>query len=127
MSNFWNEYVKASYDLIIESEGRSHVYLADDVEVYIVNLFARNFTRTDIGSIPIAKQILETNDFRKYSPIADECLLINSYPLRRSKWPSESYYKELGVLAYKRANNDAMKENFDSASKVLNEIFKRVF
>ena len=48
MSKYWYEYVKASYDLVIESEGQSEVFLEDEVEVYVVHLFARNFTRTDI-------------------------------------------------------------------------------
>jgi len=123
---YWQEYCKAAYDLVLESEGMSHTFLQHEVEAYIVHLFARNFNRTDIGTQPIALQILEAKRHKKFEPIADECLLINSFPLKRMKWPSETYYLELGITAYSMANNDSMSENFEPASKVLHTIFKRI-
>jgi len=123
---YWHEYVKAAYDLVIESEGRSRVFLEHEVEAYVVHLFAKNFNRTDIGTTPIAMQLGQAKLTRKFEPIADECLLINSFPLRRSKWPSDSYYLELGITAYNIARNESMSENFEPASKVLHTIFRRI-
>lgn len=125
---YWQEYVKAAYDLILESEGRCKVYLEHEVEAYIVHLFAKNFRRTDIGNEPIAIQMLtemqKPKTMAQYQPIADECLLINSYPLRKTKWPTETYYKDMGCIAYGLANNTKMEKNFEYASKVLNAMFQ---
>ena len=130
MSNYWHEYVKAAYDLVIESEGRCNVILNENVEAYIVHLFANNFNRTDIGAQPIAIQLLlEMQKPKKkanYLPIADECLLIDSYPLKKPRWPSQTYYKDMGCIAYGLANNTEMENNFEAASKVLNNMFIRL-
>ena len=119
----WQDYIRAAYDLILESEGQSAVYLDSEVETYIVHLFAKNFTRTDIGEQPIAIQILSTTN---YQPVADECLLINSYPLKRRRWPSETYYIEMGKTAYGLANIEIMEQNFEQASRVLHKVFSRI-
>ena len=127
MHNYWFEYRKAAYDLIMESEGCTETYLDIEVEAYVVHLFAKNFTRTNIGEIPIAIQLL--SDFSRstnYQPIADECLLIDSYPLRKRRWPSETYYHDLGKLAYGMANNELMEHNFVNASRVLQNVFLKL-
>lgn len=120
---FWQDYIRAAYDLILESEGQSSTYLDNDVEAYIVHLFAKNFCRTDIGVEPIAIQILST---KNYQPIADECLLINSYPLKKRRWPSETYYVEMGTTAYGLANLPKMETHFEDASKVLHTVFRKI-
>jgi hypothetical protein len=119
----WQEYVRAAYDLIIESEGLSSTFLDHEVEAYVVHLFAKNFNRTDIGDTPVAIQILSTNN---YQPIGDECLLINSFPLKKRRWPSNTYYIEMGTIAYGMANLTLMEKNFENASKVLHTVFKRI-
>jgi hypothetical protein len=119
----WQEYVRAAYDLIIESEGLSSTFLDHEVEAYVVHLFAKNFNRTDIGDTPIAIQILSTSN---YQPIGDECLLINSFPLKKRRWPSNTYYIEMGTIAYGMANLTLMEKNFENASKVLHTVFKRI-
>lgn len=127
MSVYWQEYVKAAYDLILESEGRCNIFLEHEVEAYVVHLFAQNFKRINIGDEPIAIQMLtemqKPKKQAKYKPIADECLLINSYPLKKQKWPSETYYQDMGCIAYGLANIDKMEKNFINASKVLNAMF----
>ena len=121
--NYWQDYVRAAYDLILESEGQSATYLDNEVETYVVHLFAKNFLRTNIGEEPIAIQILST---KNYQPIADECLLINSYPLKKRRWPSDNYYVEMGITAYGLANIEIMERNFESASRVLHSVFKKI-
>lgn len=120
---YWQEYVRAAYDLIIESEGLSSTFLDHEVEAYVVHLFAKNFNRTDIGDTPVAIQILSTDN---YQPIGDECLLINSFPLKKRRWPSNTYYIEMGTIAYGMANLTLMEKNFENASKVLHTVFKRI-
>ena len=119
-------YIKAAYDLIMESESKTNTYLTDHVEEYIVLLFANNFQRTNIGEQAIAIKMLEAaqqKGTRHYKSIADECLLINSYPLKRKRWPSETYYVEMGTVAYGLANIAEMEENFEPASRVLHAVF----
>jgi len=127
MITYWQEYVKAAYELIIESEGRCNIILEQDVEAYIVHLFAKNFNRVDIGNNPIAIQLLtemqKPKKQAKYQPIADECLLINSYPLSKRRWPSDTYYRDMGCIAYGLANISEMENNFEVASRVLHEMF----
>jgi hypothetical protein len=120
-------YIKAAYDLIMESESKTNTYLDNQVEEYLVLLFANNFQRTDIGEEAIAIQMLEACQVKgteHYQPIADECLLIHSYPLNRKRWPTETYYMEMGMTAYGLANIEIMESNFEPASRVLRRVFK---
>ncbi len=123
MSVFWQDYIRAAYDLILESEGHTGIFLDNEVEAYVVHLFARNFQRTDIGEQPVAIQILTSTN---YQPIGDECLLINSYPLKKRRWPSDTYYIDMGTVAYGLANLPKMEKNFESASRVLHTVFKKI-
>lgn len=125
MSRYWQEYVRAAYDLILESEGQVAVYLDQEVEAYIVHLFAKNFERTDIGEQAIAIKMLSVQNRSEYQPIGDECLLVNSWPIRRRRWPSETYYKDMGCIAYSMAGLDHMEINFDMASQVLHSVFSK--
>ena len=119
----WYEYVRAAYDLILESEGQTAVYLNADVEQYVVHVFAKNFTRIDIGNEPIAIKMMSSTN---YQHIGDECLLINSMGARRRRWPSETYYIEMGQTAYGLANIEIMEQHFEDASRVLHTIFKKI-
>ena len=127
MYEHWHEYRKVAYDLILESEGQTATYLDNEVEAYIVHLFATNFNRTDIGDSPIAIQMLTAmQSTRNYKPIADECLLINSFPLKKKRWPSDTYYRDMGQVAYGLANLSKMEHHFESASRVLHSVFKKI-
>ncbi len=123
----WFEYVKSCYDLVTESEGNTNLILDKEVEAYIVHLMAKNFERTDIGRQAIAIQMLEavnTGRNDKLLFVADECLLIHSYPLRQSKWPTATYYQDMGITAYGLANH-MMEFNFAISARVLSAIFRR--
>lgn len=127
MNNFL-EYVNHCYDLVIESENNNNLKLEHNIEAYVVQLMARSFNRTDIGEVPIAIQVLNSfsGNLRREKLIvaADECLLIDSFPLRKSRWPSENYYKQMGVTAYGLADHE-MEKHFEKASKVLHGVFNR--
>src|SRR5579875_371949 len=104
---YWFDYVKYCYDLVLESEGNSQLILEHEIEAYVVHLMARNFNRVDIGDTPIAiKMLTAINKANKelYLSTGDECLLIHSFPIRKSKWPSENYYLEIGATAYSLAD-----------------------
>ncbi len=126
MSKYWLDYVKSCYDLVIESEKNTSIHLAHEIEAYIVHLMARSFERVDIGVNPVAIKMLEAveslNEHQLLN-IADECLLIHSYPLKRHRWPCDTYYMDIGTTAYGLAHH-YMEHNFQIASLVLSEIFK---
>lgn len=125
----WLEYVKVCYDLVLASEQDTQVILPHNTEAYIVHMMARNFERTDIGEQAIAIQMLENFHRRNredYGRIGDECLLIQSFPMRRQRWPSEKYYIDMGQMAYYMADNESMKNDFVNASRVLSGVFKQL-
>jgi hypothetical protein len=121
----WQEYLKVSYDLILESEGQTKIFLANEVEAYLVHLFARNFERTDIYQEAIALRMLSVKKRDEYLPIADECLIIDSWPIKHKKWPSENYFKDMGSIAYGLAGLSYMEQNFTYASVVLRQVLNK--
>ncbi len=124
---YWFDYVKGCYDLVIESEGLTKLVPSVEVESYIVHLMAKNIRRTDIGKDAIAIKMLEAVSASSTSQlllVADECLLIQSFPLRQSRWPTETYYQDMGIIAYGLANH-IMEYNFVISSKILAGIFRK--
>lgn len=127
MSKYWFDYVKHCYDLVIESEGLTELILEHEVEAYVVHLMARNFERTDIGTQAVAlsmMQALNSGGKDELVTVADECLLIHSYPFKRQRWPTATYYQDIGTTAYGLAGH-IMEEHFVPAGRVLNAIFRR--
>lgn len=127
MSKYWFDYVKSCYDLVVESEGLIEVVLEHEIEAYVVHLMANNFERTDIGNQAVAIQMLtavQSGTRQQLLGVADECLLIHSYPFRQHRWPSPSYYQDMGTTAYGLAGH-VMEEHFVPAARVINAIFNR--
>ena len=128
MSKYWFDYVKHCYDLVVESEGLTELILDHEVEAYVVHLMARNFERADIGNDAIAIKLLTVMSNGKREElvgVADECLLIHSYPFKRQRWPSPTYYQDIGITAYGLAGH-MMEEHFVPAGCVLSKIFRRM-
>lgn len=127
MSKYWFDYVKHCYDLVVESEGLTELVLDHEVEAYVVHLMARNFERTDIGTQAVAllmMQALNSGGKDSLVTVADECLLIHSYPFKRQRWPTATYYQDMGTTAYGLAGH-IMEDHFVPAGRVLNAIFRR--
>lgn len=127
MSKYWLDYVKSCYDLVVESQGITNVVLDHEIEAYVVHLMANNFERTNIGAQAVAIQMLsavQTGKRQQLLEVADECLIIHSYPFKKTRWPSPSYYKEIGTTAYGLAGH-VMEDHFVPAAVVMNAIFSR--
>lgn len=125
--NNWNEYVKAFYELVIETELELNLKLEHVIQAHIVHLMADNINRTDLGNEPVGIKILETiqkADKNNLGHVANECLLIHSFPLKIHRWPSPNYYKDMGIIAYGMLGH-AMENHFNEASKVLHTIFTK--
>lgn len=50
----WQPYLKASWELVMESEGKSQVFLDQELEAYLVHMMARNFRKTQFPPISSA-------------------------------------------------------------------------
>lgn len=101
----WMTYVKASYEIILEAEGRASVNLEHEVEAFVVHLFARHmenpYIPSDIIAIRMLNSVNEHGETRKKHllEIAEECMLIDGLKLNSRRWPSSTYYSDMGKLA----------------------------
>lgn len=132
-------YVKHSYDVIVEAEARSSVNLEHEIEAFVVHTFAKYMEQPNIPTDAIAVKMLttinESGDIRKhhFQEIAEECLLIDGLELNSRRWPSKSYYNDMGKLALEhRAYCDRpadkfyerIAKKFDDMSTILHAIRK---
>ena len=123
----WFDYVKVGYELVTEYAYINSIKLDHNAESQIVHMFARNLRRTDIGTHPIAIQMMEAvqaNDKKALGTIGDECLLIQSFPLKKHRWPSDTYYIDMGTIGYGLSGNVVMEQHFIPASKILSSMFQ---
>lgn len=130
---YWYEYVKSSYDLILEAEGKSQTYLNDEIESYLVRLLAKWFDNNDIPpSTPIAIMLMsamQEKDSKKMAYAADACLFYDGFKFKHSKWPSQNYYRDMGTMAYGMAYVSSrddlynkLENSFNTCSKILSTI-----
>lgn len=105
MSN-WEIYVRESYDLIKRAECELTVTLHHNIEAYLVHLFANYLDHPMVNTEPLGIKLLASNQLptsqRKsvLKEVGDECLLINAMEWGRPRWPSSTYYADLGQTAY---------------------------
>lgn len=134
--NHWQTYVKHSYEVILEAENKLCVNLEHEVEAYVVHLFARYMDRPNINTEPVCIKLLQSVNLpseQKKSQlisVADECLLIDGLGLAKNRWPSNNYYKDMGMIAYDQVAYTErppdtffidLAKNFSVVSKVLNK------
>ena len=132
--NNWEVYVKESYELIKRAENTLTVTLPHDLEAYLVHLFAHYLDKPNVNTEPLGVKLMSSNMLptsqRKHilKEVGDECLIINSMEWGKPKWPSNSYYADLGTTAYmSRAYAgrppeglfDDLAYEFETATKIL--------
>lgn len=130
-------YVKHSYEIILEAEARTSINLEEEIEAFVVHTFAKYMEQPNIPTDAIALKMLHTvsevGELRKkhFQQIAEECLLIYGLNLNRRKWPSNTYFKDMGVIAleyraYSERPADQMYERiakrFEEMGCILNNI-----
>lgn len=133
MSN-WETYVRESYQLIKEAEQSLTVTLEHNVEAYIVHLFAHFLDKPAVNTEPLGVKLMASAALpvpqRKQilKEVGDECLLINAMEWNKRRWPSSSYYADLGVSAYMTRAYvvrppedifDNLSTEFQTATKIL--------
>jgi len=131
----WLTYVKHSYEVILEAEAKLCINLEHNTEAYMVHLFARYLDKPTLNSEPVCIRLMNGINLPKnqkrnvLTAVAEECLLINGLELAKHKWPTMSYYSEMGSMAFDQlayVENPidvfyiSLAENFKLLSKVLN-------
>ena len=130
---YWQEYVRSSYELVFEAEGKSQTYLDEHIESYLVRLLAKWFDRNDIPpETPVAILLMTAMQKpreQELANVADICLFYDGFKIKHQRWPSITYYKDLGTTAYGMAyvaSNDnlytQLEQNFAVCSKILSNI-----
>lgn len=99
------EYVKASYEVILYGESKAGINLDHEVEAFVVHTFARYMENPRIPTDAIAIQLMtslnKTGETRKQQlqKVAEECILIDGLQLNSRRWPSQSYFVDMGKVA----------------------------
>lgn len=102
----WETYVKESYELIKEAETALSITLEHNVEAYLVHLFAHFIDKPNINTEPVGIKLMASANLpiaqRKVllKDVGDECLLINAMEWNKRRWPTDTYYAEMGQTAY---------------------------
>lgn len=132
--NNWEFYVRESYHLIREAEQSLAVMLDHQVEAYLVHLFANFLDKPKVNTEPLGVKLMSSTALpitqRKVilKEVGDECLLINAMEWNKRRWPSDTYYAELGQTAYVNCAYasrpveevfDDLAVTFDTATKIL--------
>ncbi len=133
MSN-WEVYVRESYELIKRAENALTVNLPHDIEAYLVHLFAYYMDKPRVNTVPVGVRLLSATTMpislrkEELKAVGDECLLINSMGWGSNRWPSQTYYLDIGQTAYMSrayAENppeglfDDLAYEFATATKIL--------
>jgi hypothetical protein len=102
----WQIYVKESYDIVRRAECELTVNLEHEIEAYLVHLFAHYMDKPQVNTEPICIKLLESTAKplaqreKILKEVGDECLLIHSMEWGRPRWPSSTYYQDMGQSAY---------------------------
>ena len=137
----WQPYVKAGWELVCEAQGLSKTFLQPDLEAYLVHTVARTFEKTDIWDQPVAIRLMSAQHQPGLTKrielrnIGEECLFIDAWGIKQPRWPSPTYFSDMGEIAFGMASTstspaDALLElvstNFKRMSQVLKQA-KRLY
>ena len=115
----WHPYIKASWQLVLESEGKTQTFLQEDLEAYLVHMIARTMTNPFIPPDIICLEFMKAKNNDDYRNIGDSCLFVDAWDVKRAKTVEQDYYEKMGKIAYGFAALDIVAENFNFLSKVL--------
>lgn len=101
----WAEYVKASYDLVMEAQSRASTVLDYDVSAFVVHTVAKYMTTPINTDEAVAIKLLQAVNAPRAQrkpallSVCEECVLIDGLQLHRNRWVSSDYYKNMGIIA----------------------------
>lgn len=102
----WEIYVKESYDIVHRAMDELTINIDHQVEAYLVHLYANYMDKPFINTKPVCIKLLEstsepvTKRIPLLEEVGNECLLVHSMEWGKARWPTETYYQEMGQTAY---------------------------
>ena len=122
--------------MVMEAEGRADAYLNEDIQSYLVRLVAKWFDKNDIPpDTPVAILMLEAMQTTHYNrqqqlkDIGDICLFYDGFKIKQGRWPTLTYYREMGTTAYGMVHvytsddiYEQLENKFTLCSKILSNI-----
>lgn len=130
----WGPYIKASWDLVVESQGKTKINLNEDMQSYLVHMMARTMTDTSIPPDVICLEFLNAKTLEDYRRIGDSCLFIDAWDVKRARLVATDYYENMGKIAYSYASTknqimsalyEDVSKNFSFLSMVLRHVKKQ--
>lgn len=130
----WQPYIRAGWDIVMEAQGKSQIYLESDMELFLVHVIAKTLEKTNIWEEPIAIRMMAAQNLsglrkaRYMQEIGEECLFINGWEIKKPLWPSRTYFVEMGEIAFGMASIstnpvshllELASNNFQTMSNVL--------
>lgn len=127
----WQPYVRASWELVMESEGKVKIYLEQEIEAYLVHMMARTFTDPSIPPDIIALEFANAKTKGDYQRIGDSCLFIDAWDVKRAKLVERDYYIKMGQIAYSTASikdrpSDELMENVSNNFTFLSKVLRGI-
>ena len=134
----WNPYIRAGWELVTEATQVTPVYLDPEIEHFLVFTIARTIERNDIGRESVAIKILEAKSVPRgqtrqpiLRAIGEECLFIDAWDIKKRRWPSETYYSEMGQIAFMQSSlstrpNNELLEKASNIFVILSKVLKSV-
>jgi hypothetical protein len=131
----WQPYLRASWELVMESEGKSQVFLDPEIEAYLVHAMARHFRDTTFPPDIVCLEFTRARTRDDYRHIGDSCLFVDAWDVRRARLVERRYYEKMGQIAYACAATvsrpvdalfDRVARDFGLLSRVLRELKPRV-
>ena len=106
----WQPYVRAGWEIVMEAQGKSQIYLESDMESFLVHVIAKTLEKTNIWEEPVAIRMLAAQNLaglkkaRYMQDIGEECLFINGWEIKKPQWPSQNYFVQMGEIAFGMAS-----------------------
>ncbi len=113
----WQPYIRASWEIVMECENRSQLYLDEELEAYLVYMMARNFRNRRFPPEVLCLEFTHARTQEDFRQIGDSCLFVDAWDVSRARLVNSDYYEKLGQAAYAYAA---------SASQPIDELFNRI-
>lgn len=113
----WQPYLRASWEIVMECESRSQLFLDEELESYLVHMMARNFRNPPLVPDIVCLEFSRAKTPEDFRQIGDSCLFVDAWGVRRARLVGTDYYEKLGQTAYAYAA---------VLSRPIDDLFNRV-
>lgn len=96
----WQPYIRASWEIVMECESRSQLFLDEELEAYLVHMMARNFRQQDFPPEIVCLEFTRARTSEEFRQIGDSCLFVDAWDIRRATLVGRDYYEKMGQTAY---------------------------